>query len=169
MYKLFEFCWQFEGRKYCEHDFQMLFAPCCHQCGKFTNTEKIYWSKWCFMLDFINWHTDLISDVACGKRCIRCLLGRLLGKATFVATVRPLLVSRNPPKHGWLIYINLNDELSCFPQLLGGPPSVAWFFHFLFSFLDSCTTCVKHFWTSLTVLELIGFMLFTFSDIFSYT
>lgn len=26
---------QFEGRKYCEHDFQMLFAPCCHQCGKF--------------------------------------------------------------------------------------------------------------------------------------
>lgn len=27
--------WQFEGRKYCEHDFQMLFAPCCHQCGEF--------------------------------------------------------------------------------------------------------------------------------------
>lgn len=25
---------QFEGRKYCEHDFQMLFAPCCHQCGE---------------------------------------------------------------------------------------------------------------------------------------
>ncbi|NWI77604.1 LIMS4 protein, partial [Dryoscopus gambensis] len=27
--------YEFEGRKYCEHDFQMLFAPCCHQCGKF--------------------------------------------------------------------------------------------------------------------------------------
>ena len=30
-------CWphlQFEGRKYCEHDFQMLFAPCCGSCGK---------------------------------------------------------------------------------------------------------------------------------------
>lgn len=26
---------QFEGRKYCEHDFQMLFAPCCHQCGEY--------------------------------------------------------------------------------------------------------------------------------------
>lgn len=25
---------QFEGRKYCEHDFQMLFAPCCRQCGE---------------------------------------------------------------------------------------------------------------------------------------
>ncbi|CAB1347212.1 unnamed protein product, partial [Coregonus sp. 'balchen'] len=26
-----------EGRKYCEHDFQMLFAPCCHQCGEYSN------------------------------------------------------------------------------------------------------------------------------------
>ncbi|XP_074847185.1 LIM and senescent cell antigen-like-containing domain protein 1 isoform X6 [Carettochelys insculpta] len=25
--------YEFEGRKYCEHDFQMLFAPCCHQCA----------------------------------------------------------------------------------------------------------------------------------------
>ncbi|XP_015680100.1 LIM domain-containing protein 1-like [Protobothrops mucrosquamatus] len=25
----------FEGRKYCEHDFQMLFAPCCGECGEF--------------------------------------------------------------------------------------------------------------------------------------
>lgn len=31
----FFFHLQFEGRKYCEHDFQMLFAPCCHQCGEF--------------------------------------------------------------------------------------------------------------------------------------
>ncbi|XP_066881898.1 LIM and senescent cell antigen-like-containing domain protein 2 isoform X2 [Kogia breviceps] len=31
-------CWsrlQLEGRKYCEHDFQMLFAPCCRTCGEF--------------------------------------------------------------------------------------------------------------------------------------
>ena len=26
--------YEFEGRKYCEHDFQMLFAPCCGKCGK---------------------------------------------------------------------------------------------------------------------------------------
>jgi len=33
---------QFEGRKYCEHDFQMLFAPCCHQCGKFYIQVKYF-------------------------------------------------------------------------------------------------------------------------------
>lgn len=36
---VFFFLWlhlQFEGRKYCEHDFQMLFAPCCGFCGKST-------------------------------------------------------------------------------------------------------------------------------------
>ncbi|KAL8187552.1 UNVERIFIED_CONTAM: LIM and senescent cell antigen-like-containing domain protein 2 [Gekko kuhli] len=27
--------YEFEGRKYCEHDFQMLFAPCCGECGEF--------------------------------------------------------------------------------------------------------------------------------------
>lgn len=40
MYKLFEFFQQFEGRKYCEHDFQMLFAPCCHQCGKYSEKTR---------------------------------------------------------------------------------------------------------------------------------
>ncbi|CAG0896866.1 unnamed protein product [Darwinula stevensoni] len=27
--------YEFEGRKYCEHDFQVLFAPCCGKCGEF--------------------------------------------------------------------------------------------------------------------------------------
>jgi hypothetical protein len=27
--------YEFEGRKYCEHDFQVLFAPCCSKCGEF--------------------------------------------------------------------------------------------------------------------------------------
>ena len=26
--------YEFEGRKYCEHDFHVLFAPCCGKCGK---------------------------------------------------------------------------------------------------------------------------------------
>lgn len=26
---------QFEGRKYCEHDFNMLFAPCCGKCSEY--------------------------------------------------------------------------------------------------------------------------------------
>ncbi|XP_042723397.1 LIM domain-containing protein C4F6.12-like isoform X2 [Lagopus leucura] len=34
--------YEFEGRKYCEHDFQMLFAPCCHQCGKFYIQVKYF-------------------------------------------------------------------------------------------------------------------------------
>ena len=27
-------CWQYDERRYCEDDFQTLFAPCCKQCGK---------------------------------------------------------------------------------------------------------------------------------------
>ena len=27
--------YEFEGRKYCEHDFHVLFAPCCGKCGQF--------------------------------------------------------------------------------------------------------------------------------------
>ncbi|CAB4057507.1 LIMS1_2 [Lepeophtheirus salmonis] len=27
--------YEFEGRKYCEHDFNVLFAPCCGKCGEF--------------------------------------------------------------------------------------------------------------------------------------
>ena len=27
--------YEFEGRKYCEHDFHVLFAPCCSKCGEF--------------------------------------------------------------------------------------------------------------------------------------
>jgi len=30
---------QYEGRKYCEHDFHVLFAPCCGKCGKLQYTE----------------------------------------------------------------------------------------------------------------------------------
>ena len=29
--------YEFEGRKYCEYDFQMLFAPCCARCGELHN------------------------------------------------------------------------------------------------------------------------------------
>ena len=27
--------YEFEGRKYCEHDFNVLYAPCCGKCGEF--------------------------------------------------------------------------------------------------------------------------------------
>ncbi|NXU63957.1 LIMS1 protein, partial [Horornis vulcanius] len=48
--------YEFEGRKYCEHDFQMLFAPCCHQCGEFIIGRVIKamnnsWHPDCFCCD----------------------------------------------------------------------------------------------------------------------
>ncbi|XP_052004960.1 LIM and senescent cell antigen-like-containing domain protein 2 [Xyrauchen texanus] len=48
--------YEFEGRKYCEHDFQMLFAPCCHQCGEFIIGRVIKamnssWHPHCFCCD----------------------------------------------------------------------------------------------------------------------
>lgn len=45
--------YEFEGRKYCEHDFQMLFAPCCGFCGEFVIGRVIKamnanWHPGCF-------------------------------------------------------------------------------------------------------------------------
>jgi len=43
----------FEGRKYCEHDFRVLFAPCCGKCGEFIDGRVIKalnmsWHPKCF-------------------------------------------------------------------------------------------------------------------------
>ncbi|XP_066201857.1 LIM and senescent cell antigen-like-containing domain protein 2 isoform X4 [Saccopteryx leptura] len=45
--------YEFEGWKYCEHDFQMLFAPCCGSCGEFITGRVIKamnnnWHPGCF-------------------------------------------------------------------------------------------------------------------------
>lgn len=38
--------YEFEGRKYCEHDFHVLFAPCCGKCGKFlSHIEQNYYHE----------------------------------------------------------------------------------------------------------------------------
>ena len=31
--------YEFEGRKYCEHDFHVLFAPCCGKCGELKSRD----------------------------------------------------------------------------------------------------------------------------------
>ncbi|NXT96869.1 LIMS2 protein, partial [Buphagus erythrorhynchus] len=49
--------YEFEGRKYCEHDFQMLFAPCCGECGEFITGRVIKAMN-------NNWHPE----------CFRCEL-----------------------------------------------------------------------------------------------
>ncbi|XP_037949013.1 LIM domain-containing protein unc-97-like isoform X1 [Teleopsis dalmanni] len=45
--------YEFEGRKYCEHDFHVLFAPCCNKCGEFVIGRVIKamsasWHPQCF-------------------------------------------------------------------------------------------------------------------------
>ena len=36
--------YEFEGRKYCEHDFHVLFAPCCGKCGKRHDSHHVMMS-----------------------------------------------------------------------------------------------------------------------------
>ncbi|XP_024142662.1 LIM and senescent cell antigen-like-containing domain protein 1 isoform X5 [Oryzias melastigma] len=50
--------YEFEGRKYCEHDFQMLFAPCCHQCCEFIIGRVIKAMN-------NSWHPDCFCCVIC--------------------------------------------------------------------------------------------------------
>ena len=40
--------YEFEGRKYCEHDFHVLFAPCCTKCGEFIigRVIKVSFETW---------------------------------------------------------------------------------------------------------------------------
>lgn len=47
--------YEFEGRKYCEHDFHVLFAPCCGKCGEFIIGRVIKAMN-------ANWHPE----------CFRC-------------------------------------------------------------------------------------------------
>lgn len=47
--------YEFEGRKYCEHDFHVLFAPCCGKCGEFVIGRVIKAMN-------ANWHPN----------CFRC-------------------------------------------------------------------------------------------------
>ncbi|KAI5646949.1 LIM domain-containing protein [Phthorimaea operculella] len=51
--------YEFEGRKYCERDFQVLFAPCCGKCGEFIIGRVIKamnanWHPACFRCEECN-------------------------------------------------------------------------------------------------------------------
>ena len=53
--------YEFEGRKYCEHDFHVLFAPCCGKCGKCHDSYHV-------MMSFHDIDTDVIhSDYFSGE------------------------------------------------------------------------------------------------------
>ncbi|KAK4326541.1 hypothetical protein Pmani_002944 [Petrolisthes manimaculis] len=52
--------YEFEGRKYCEHDFQVLFAPCCGKCNEFIIGRVIK------AMNF-NWHPGCFTCELCSK------------------------------------------------------------------------------------------------------
>ncbi|CAL4120814.1 unnamed protein product, partial [Meganyctiphanes norvegica] len=52
--------YEFEGRKYCEHDFQVLFAPCCGKCNEFIIGRVIK------AMNF-NWHPQCFTCNLCSK------------------------------------------------------------------------------------------------------
>jgi len=52
--------YEFEGRKYCEHDFQVLFAPCCGKCGEFVIGRVIKAMS-------ASWHPSCFCCAVCSK------------------------------------------------------------------------------------------------------
>jgi len=57
--------YEFEGRKYCEHDFHVLFAPCCAKCGEFIVGRVIKamnatWHPQCFTCEMC--HKELADQ-----------------------------------------------------------------------------------------------------------
>lgn len=57
--------YEFEGRKYCERDFHVLFAPCCNKCGEFVIGRVIKAMA-------ANWHPQCFCCEGCGKELADC-------------------------------------------------------------------------------------------------
>ena len=63
--------YEFDGRKYCEHDFHVLFAPCCSKCGEFIIGRVIKVGG--LLLDYvtrvikITWIKGMHTEVLGGK------------------------------------------------------------------------------------------------------
>ncbi|CAB1327436.1 unnamed protein product [Coregonus sp. 'balchen'] len=93
----------FEGRKYCEHDFQMLFAPCCHQCGEFIIGRVIKamnnsWHPECFCCDICQ---AVLADVGFVKNAGRGLGKYICQKCHAIIEDSPLIFKNDPyhPDH----------------------------------------------------------------------
>ncbi|KAL3072653.1 hypothetical protein niasHS_017627 [Heterodera schachtii] len=52
---------EFEGRKYCEHDFHVLYAPCCNKCNEFIIGRVIKAMN-------ANWHPECFTCELCNKQ-----------------------------------------------------------------------------------------------------
>ncbi|XP_049341057.1 LIM and senescent cell antigen-like-containing domain protein 1 [Astyanax mexicanus] len=105
--------YEFEGRKYCEHDFQMLFAPCCNQCGEFIIGRVIKamnnsWHPDCFCCDICQ---AVLADIGFAKNAGRhlcrpchireraCSLGKYVCQKCHAMIEEQPLMFRNDPYH----------------------------------------------------------------------
>ncbi|XP_068036371.1 LIM and senescent cell antigen-like-containing domain protein 1 isoform X3 [Taeniopygia guttata] len=105
--------YEFEGRKYCEHDFQMLFAPCCHQCGEFIIGRVIKamnnsWHPDCFCCDICQ---AVLADIGFVKNAGRHLcrpchnkekargLGKYICQKCHAIIDEQPLIFKNDPYH----------------------------------------------------------------------
>ncbi|KAM6446645.1 LIM and senescent cell antigen-like-containing domain protein 1 isoform 5-T5 [Liasis olivaceus] len=105
--------YEFEGRKYCEHDFQMLFAPCCHQCGEFIIGRVIKamnnsWHPECFCCDLCQ---QVLADIGFVKNAGRHLcrpchnrekargLGKYICQKCHAIIDEQPLIFKNDPYH----------------------------------------------------------------------
>lgn len=66
---------EFEGRKYCEHDFQVLFAPCCGKCGEFVIGRVIKamnqnWHPGCFRCEHCHIELADLGFIKSGGRAL---------------------------------------------------------------------------------------------------
>jgi len=65
---------EFEGRKYCEHDFHVLYAPCCNKCNEFIIGRVIKAMN-------ANWHPECFVCELCSKQLADIGFLRNLGRA----------------------------------------------------------------------------------------
>ncbi|KAK6111709.1 Uncharacterized protein BM_BM3366 [Brugia malayi] len=66
---------EFDGRKYCEHDFHVLYAPCCNKCNEFIVGRVIKamnanWHPQCFRCELCN---KELADIGFLRNCGRAL------------------------------------------------------------------------------------------------
>ncbi|XP_052105405.1 LIM and senescent cell antigen-like-containing domain protein 1 isoform X3 [Mytilus californianus] len=66
--------YEFDGRKYCEHDFHMLFAPCCGKCREFIIGRVIKAMN-------SNWHPDCFRCELCTAPLADCGFVKNAGRA----------------------------------------------------------------------------------------
>ncbi|XP_067949220.1 LIM and senescent cell antigen-like-containing domain protein 1 isoform X2 [Watersipora subatra] len=66
--------YEFEGRKYCEHDFQVLYAPCCNKCGEFVIGRVIKAMN-------TSWHPDCFHCQLCDSPLADTGFVRNMGRA----------------------------------------------------------------------------------------